>query len=263
MRVVGAIAEPVPPSVIVTGGADGIGRAIALRFRLGGFRVHICDNRASAVEQMAIEHPEIRGTIADVGDRADVARVIAEATAWMGPAGVLVNNVGVSGPHAALEDISATDWDRTFRVNVSGTFQCMQALVPAMKARRAGVIINISTASTRTRLPARAAYVASKYAVEGLTLNAARELGPWGIRCNAILPGIMNNARMDSIIAVRAEQEGRAPAEIEGDYLRCVSLRQRTEPRDVAEMAFFLASEAGARVTGELVSVSGNLEWEE
>lgn len=250
-------------AAVITGGADGIGRAIAQRFLASGFKVHVCDNREDAIVAVTAEHPEIRGTVGDVGKAEDVARIFAEAESWMGPVTVLVNNVGIGGPRAAIEDIASDDWKESFRVNVAGTLYCMQAVIPAMKARRSGAIVNVSTASTRTRLPLRTAYVASKFAVEGLTLNAARELGPFGIRCNAILPGIMNNARMDSIIASRAQAEGRSPADIEQDYLRCVSLRQRTNPEDVAEMALFLASPAGARVTGELLSVSGNLEWEE
>ncbi len=255
--------DAVPTSVIVTGGADGIGAAIALRFLRGGHKVHICDVRADAIERMLADNVGLRGGVADVADKEAVDALVEEAVAWMGPVGVLVNNVGVGGPRAGIEDISATDWENVCRINVTGALYCMQAVIPAMKARRSGVIVNVSTASTRTCLPNRTPYVASKYALEGLTLNAARELGPWNIRCNAILPGIMNNARMDAIIAQRAEESGRSARDIEEDFLRCVSLRCRTEPEDVAETAWFLATDAAARVTGERISVSGNLEWEE
>jgi NAD(P)-dependent dehydrogenase (short-subunit alcohol dehydrogenase family) len=248
--------------VLITGGADGIGKAIALRFLSAGMRVHVCDMRREAVEAVCVEHGAISASVADVGVADDVMRLFAEAGKTLGTIDVLVNNVGIGGPRAPIEQIAIDEWERTFAVNVGGTLRCMQAAIPQMKARRSGAIINISTASTRTRLPSRTAYVASKFAVEGLTLNAARELGPFGIRCNAILPGIMNNARMDGIIATRAAAEGRDAAEIEQEYLGSVSLRCRTEPEDVAEAAFYLASAAAARVTGELLSVSGNLEWE-
>ena len=181
----------------------------------------------------------------------------------MGSPTALINNVGIGGAHAPIEDVAADDWNKVFQVNVSGALYCMQTVIPGMKRNGAGTIINISTGSTRTALPYRTPYVASKYALEGLTLNAARELGPFGIRCNAVLPGLMDNARMDGIIAARAVREGREPTEIEADLLRYVSLRSRTKPEDVAATVAYLTSEDAAMVTGELIAVSGNLEWEE
>ncbi|MGH6962859.1 MAG: SDR family oxidoreductase [Phenylobacterium sp.] len=249
--------------VVVTGAADGIGRAIAEGFLKAGRQVHICDIRADALRAAVAESPGLRGTVADVGQRAAVSEVFEAARGWMGEVDVLVNNVGIGGPRGPIEEIDPDAWAESFRVNVAGALYGMQTVIPEMKARRRGAIVNISTASTRTGLPMRTPYVASKTALEGLTRNAARELGPWGIRCNALLPGIMDNARMDGLIAARAAREGRAPAEIEADYLRFVSLRARTRPEDVADAAVFLASEAAARITGEIISVSGNLEWEE
>jgi NAD(P)-dependent dehydrogenase (short-subunit alcohol dehydrogenase family) len=249
--------------VVVTGGADGIGRAIAEAFLSSGRPVHICDVRADALRVALAESPGLSGTVADVGDRAAVAGVYEAARAAMGEVHVLVNNVGVGGPRGPIELIDPVDWAECFRINVAGALYGMQAVIPEMKARKSGVIINISTASTRTALPMRTPYVASKTALEGLTRNAARELGPWNIRCNALLPGIMDNARMDGLIAARAEREARSSADVEADYLRFVSMRARIRPDDVAQSAVFLASDGAARVTGEILGVSGNLEWEE
>jgi NAD(P)-dependent dehydrogenase (short-subunit alcohol dehydrogenase family) len=132
-----------------------------------------------------------------------------------------------------------------------------------LKANGGGSIINFSTCSTRTGIPFRAPYIASKAGVEGLTRNAARELGPFGIRCNAILPGIINNERFNFIVARNAAATGRSAAEIEHDYLKYVSLRTKVELPELAEMVLFLASDAGKKITGELIAVSGNMEWEE
>ena len=250
-------------SVLVTGGGDSVGRVMAERFLARGDNVHICDVRADALAATLAANPAMRGTPADVGKPAELARVFEDATSWLGDIAVLVNNVGIGGPRAAIEDITLGDWDRTFAVNVTAMLHAMQRVIPGMKRLGGGAIVNFSTGSTRTRLPNRTAYVASKYAVEGLTLNAARELGPHGIRVNAILPGMIDNARMQGIIAAKSRESGRSEQSIEADYLRYISLRQKTQPDDLANMVLFLASDAGRLVTGELIAVSGNLEWED
>lgn len=249
-------------TVLVTGGADSVGRVMAERFLRRGDRVHVCDVRADALNETLAANPNMRGTVANVGDPRAVERVFAEAAGWMGGISVLVNNVGIAGPRAPMEDISYTDWDQTIAVNLSGMFYCMKHAIPGMKRNRHGAIVNFSSGSTRTRLPLRAPYIASKAAVEGLTLNAARELGPFNIRCNAILPGMINNARMQRIINANAEAAGRTPADIEAEYLKYISMRTKIEPDEIADMVLFLASDAARKVTGELISVSGNCEWE-
>jgi NAD(P)-dependent dehydrogenase (short-subunit alcohol dehydrogenase family) len=256
-------ANAVAETVLVTGGADSVGRVMAEAFAARGDRVHICDVRADALAATLAVNPAMRGTLADVGDSASLDRVIAEATGWLGDISVLVNNVGIGGPRAMIGDITLDDWNRTFAVNVTAMLHAMQCVVPGMKRRGGGAIVNFSTGSTRTRLPGRTAYVASKFAVEGLTLNAARELGPHKIRVNAILPGMIDNARMQGIIAAKSQETGRSPDSIEADYLRFISLRAKTQPADLAAMVLFLASDAGRIITGELIAVSGNLEWED
>ncbi len=131
-----------------------------------------------------------------------------------------------------------------------------------MKARREGSIVNISTGSVRTLPPNRSVYNASKWGVEGLTKTLARELGPWGVRVNAIQPGMVNNERMRGIVRRIADQEGRPPSEVEEEFLQFISMRCKVEPEDIAEMAVFLASEAASRVTGQVIAVDGHIEWE-
>ena len=165
-------------TVVVTGGADSVGRVTAERFLARGDRVHICDVRPEALEETLAANPGMTGTLANVGDHDSVARVFRDAAVAMGDVSVLINNVGIAGPRAAIEDISLQDWEESLRVNLSGMFFCMQQAIPGMKRRGGGAIVNFSTGSTRTRLPFRTPYVVSKFGVEGLTLNAARELGP-------------------------------------------------------------------------------------
>lgn len=248
-------------NVIVTGGADSVGRVMAERFLARGDKVHICDVNAEAVAQTLAANPGMRGTVANVGDAAAVEKVFADA-AWMGDVTVLVNNVGIGGPRGAIEDTDYAEWDACININLNGMFYCIKNAVPAMKRQQRGVIINFSTGSTRTRLPLRSAYVASKAGVEGLTLNLARELGPFNIRCNAILPGMINNARMQGIVRANAAAQGRTPEEVEAEYLKYISMHTKIEPSELADMVLFLASEGACKVTGELISVSGNSEWE-
>lgn len=249
-------------NVLITGGADSVGRAIAEAFAARGDSVHVCDVNGEALVRMLAANPSIKGTLASVDDPLAVRQVMADS-AWMGDVTVLVNNVGIGGPRANIEDIDVSLWQKTMDVNVGGMLYCMQQVIPAMKARRRGAIINFSTGSTRTRLPMRTAYVASKFAVEGLTLNAARELGPFNIRCNAVLPGAINNARMRQIMSDRADALKQPLDEVTQDVLKYISMRTMVELSEIADMVLFLASEAAKKVTGELISVSGNVEWEE
>ena len=138
----------------------------------------------------------------------------------------------------------------------------MRALVPGMRRRGGGTIVNISTASTVTGLPGRSAYVASKWALEGLTRTLARELGPDNIRVNAIRPGFMDTERMRGLIARGAEKRGISVAELEKEALGFISLRTKIQPREIGEMAFFLASGAARHITGQIIGVDGNAEWE-
>jgi NAD(P)-dependent dehydrogenase (short-subunit alcohol dehydrogenase family) len=250
------------PSVMVTGAGDSVGRVIAERYLAAGAHVHICDVRPDALEATLAANPAMGGTLCDVADRQAVDRLFADAEARQPPVDILVNCVGIGGPRGDLETLEDEAWLSTFAVNVHGLFHMMRRAIPAMKAARRGAIVNFSTGSTRTRLPARSAYVASKYAVEGLTLNAARELGPFGVRCNAILPGIIDNARMRAIMEQRARAEGIAVADIEADYLRYVSMRTKVSPGELADTVLYLCSDAASKITGELIAVSGNLEWE-
>ncbi|MBL0422719.1 SDR family oxidoreductase [Ramlibacter sp. AW1] len=252
-----------PENVLVTGGADSVGRVIAEAFAARGDRVHICDVDGAALARTLAENPALRGTVASVADAAQVDRVFEEARAGMGEVSVLVNNVGIGGPRAAIEDITPADWTRTLDTNLTGMLHAMQRAIPAMKAKRHGVIVNFSSASTRTRLPMRTAYVVSKMAVEGLTLNAARELGPFNVRCNAVLPGPIDNARMRGIVRAKADAEGRSVDEVQAEMLRFISMRCMVQPAEIADMVLFLASDAARKVTGELISVSGNAEWED
>lgn len=249
--------------VLVTGAGDSVGRAIAERFLQKGARVHICDVRGDAVAATLAANPGMSGSVTDVGVRVEVDALFAEVRANVGDLTILVNVVGMAGPRAAIEDIDEDEWDKTIGVNLSGMFYTMKRAVPMLKANGGGSIVNFSTCSTRTGIPFRAPYIASKAGVEGLTKNSARELGPSGIRVNAILPGIINNDRFRFIVQRNVDATGRSFDDIENDYLKYVSLRCKVELSEFADMVEFITSDAGKKITGEIIAVSGNMEWEE
>lgn len=249
-------------SVVVTAGAGGAGRVISTTFADAGARVLTCDLDPHAVAQFGAARPDIAVLEGDVSDEQTVERIFAEAERRHGPVDVLVNNVGIAGPTAAVEDISTADWARSLNANLTSHFLCARRAVPRMKARRSGLIVNISSGSAKTGLPLRLPYVVTKGAILSLTTNLARELGPHGIRVNAILPGAIRGERIQRVIASKAEALGVPAAEYERDLLRYVSLRTMVEPEDIAAMIVFLASPAGCRITGQLIGVDGNVEYE-
>ena len=251
-----------PQRVIVTAGGSGIGRAIAERFLAAGALVHICDIAPDTLDAARAAHDGLRGTVADIGVPGEVEKLVTEAAGWMGGVDVLVNNAGIGGPRAALEDISYDDWDRTITVNLSGMFYCIKNVAPLMKAQKSGCIVNISTASAKVALPLRSPYVASKVGVLGLTHTVAREYGPFGIRCNAISPGLIDNERGRNILANQAKERGVPFEEAEQDFLEFISLRAWIDPAEVGDLAVFLASHAGRHITGQNIGMDGNVEWE-
>lgn len=249
-------------NVIVTGGGDGIGRAICERFLDAGAQVHVLEIDPDHLASVTDSHERVRGTLGDAADPEDIDRVVDDASSWMGPVDVLVNNAGIAGPRAPLEELTDEDWDRVMRVNLYGMFHTMRRLIPAMKARRSGSIVNISTGSVRSVPVDRSVYNVSKAAVEGLTRTMARELGPFNVRVNAVQPGMVDNARMRGVVQRIADQEGRSYDEVESGFLEFISMRCKIAPREIADMVLFLASARAAHVTGQIIAVDGHLEWE-
>jgi NAD(P)-dependent dehydrogenase (short-subunit alcohol dehydrogenase family) len=248
-------------SVLITAGAGGAGLGIAREFLKAGARVTVCDIDAPAVERAASEG--LLATCIDIASEASVDAVFALAEREHGPVQVLINNAGIAGPTARVEDVSTADWERTMAVNLTSHFLCIRRAVPAMKAAQEGCIINISSGSAKVGLPLRVPYVVSKGAVLSLTTTLARELGPDNIRVNAILPGAIRGDRMVRFISAKAEALGMDAAEYEQSLMRYISLRTTVDPEDIAAMALLLASHAGRRISGQCIGVDGNIEWEE
>ena len=248
--------------VLVTAGGSGIGRAIVDRFIAAGAHVHTCDVQKDFLKEVVSTNERVTASLADVGVPGEVETLVADAVDAMGGVDVLINNAGIGGPTAALEDISYADWDRTIGVNLNGMFYCIKNVAPHMKAQESGCIVNISTASAKVALPQRSPYVASKVGVLGLTHTVAREYGPFGIRCNAILPGLIDKERGRGIVARQAVERGISVDEREAEFLEFISLKCWIDPAEVGDLAVFLASDAGRHITAQEIGMDGNVEWE-
>lgn len=246
--------------VLVTAGAAGIGRAIAEAFLEAEARVHICDVSQQAIDAFAKDHPEVGVTLADVADEAAVDRLFEEAERSLDGLDVLVNNAGIAGPTGKVDEIDPDEWRRTIDIDLTGQFLIARRAVPLLRHAGGGLIVNISSVAGRLGYALRTPYAAAKWGVVGFTASLAKELGPEGIRVNAILPGIVRGDRIAQVIAARARSLGVSEAEVEQSYVEKVSLRCMVEPDDVAAMALLLAAPAGRNISGQALSVCGNVE---
>lgn len=248
------------PVALISGGAAGIGCAIARAFLADRYHVHVCDASAAHVESFLAACPPASATMADVADATQVERVFDDLVARYHRLDVLVNNAGIAGPTAHVEDIGITDWNECIAVDLNGTFYMTRLAVPLLKKSPSASIINIASTAALHGYPLRSAYAASKWAQVGLTRTWAMELGPDGIRVNAISPGSVEGPRIDAVIEREAGNRGLTPDQVRNVYLRQTSMRTFITADDVANMAVFLASEGAARVSGQVVAVDGYTE---
>ena len=200
------------------------------------------------------------GEVADVADQEQVDRLMTAAAARLGGLDVLVNNAGVAGPAAPVEDMDVDGWRRTLDVNLTGAFLCVRAAVPHLKAAGGGSIAIMSSNAGTMGLPYRAPYVATKWGLIGLVKTLAMELGPHGIRVNAVCPGDVEGERIRSVIALEAQNRGLTPDAVYAERVEAVSLRTMVTADDVASLILFACSEAGARISGQALLVDGNAE---
>ena len=249
------------PVALVTGAASGIGRAIAELLNAQGWRVFVCDADKAALLALQGEAPEIETSLCDVADPEGVGSLAARVLERTGGRlDLLVNNAGIAGKTGPLEEIDAQDWRRTIDVNVNGPFYFLKELVPAMKANGGGSIVNIASTAALFGYPNRTPYAASKWAIVGLTKTLAMELGPFGIRVNAICPGSVEGPRIDGVIERDAAKRGLSAEAMRQIYEGQVSLRRFVSADDIAHMCAFLASREGHMVSGQIIAVDGHTE---
>ena len=246
---------------LITGGATGIGLAIAQKLSFNGATVWICDVNQKHIDSLSASDPSIRGVVADAGVESDVGRlfktVLEESN---GKLDILVNNAGIAGPNGPLEDLELHDWNETLRVNLVSTFLCCRKALPVMKKQRSGSIVNLSSTAGTHGYPLRTPYASAKWGIIGLTKSVAMEVGSFGIRVNAICPGAVSGPRMDRVIAAEAQTRGIDPELVREQFVSQTSLKCFVETEDIAQMALFICSDLGAKISGQALSVDGNTE---
>ncbi len=246
--------------VLITAGAAGIGRTMVETFLENGASVHICDIDEAGLTACREALPGLGTTVTDVSDSAQVTQLFEEAKAHLGGLDVLVNNAGISGPTGPVEELTPEGWDKTMAVNIHSQFYCARLAVPLLKAAGGGSIINLSSTAGLLGYPLRSPYAAAKWAVIGFTKTLAMELGQFCIRVNAICPGPVDSPRMDRVIAAESQAMGKTEENIRNTYYRQISLQSFVTTQDIANMALFLCSSAGQKISGQAVTVDGNTE---
>jgi NAD(P)-dependent dehydrogenase (short-subunit alcohol dehydrogenase family) len=250
-------------SAIVTGAGRGIGKATALKFAREGADVLVPDLDLATSEQTAAEIRALgrKGVSMqmDATRLTDIQRMVEIALREFGKIDILVNNAGRTIVRRMLE-ITEAEWDQTQALNAKATFFCLQAVAREMVKHRSGVILNAASISGRSGKPTLVDYCASKFAVIGITQSAALALAPYGIRVNAVAPGIVDTDMWVSIDEEWSALEGKPAGSVKASRVAAIPLGRIEAPEDVANLYTFLASDEASYITGQTYNVCGGLQ---
>lgn len=239
--------------VIVTAGASGIGLEIAKAFRDEGARVWICDLTSGTIDG-------ISSAVCDVSNRNQVGDFFNTAVEDMGGLDCLVNNAGIAGPTARIEDVDPADWDQCLNICLTGQFNFARLAMPHLRQSANPSMANLSSLAGRVGFAQRTAYAAAKWGVIGLTKSLSIEGGPDGIRVNAILPGLVAGDRQKRVLTAKAEAKGITYAEMEAEAFSYTSIKDYVEPTQIADQIVYLASSRARTISGQAISVCGDTQ---
>jgi NAD(P)-dependent dehydrogenase (short-subunit alcohol dehydrogenase family) len=248
---------------VVTGATRGIGWRLALDFAADGGLVVATGRNAEALGKLEREIAGAGGQVLPV--RADLAKLdqcrmlIERALEKWGRIDVLVNNLGITGAHKSVKDLTPEEWQEALDTNLNSVYGCCHYAVGSMMEKRSGAIVNISSTGTKMRSPFRAAYVATKMGMVGLSKVLAQELGPYGIRVNVVSPGFVDGERSDEAQALMAKNEGVSKDEVRRRILALSPLNRSVPPADISSMVRYLASDLGRSLTGQDIDVAAGM----
>ena len=244
--------------VLITAGAAGIGREIARAFAATGAKIFTCDIDDKGLDALAKEIPGLTAQRCDMASRAEIERMVPAALRALGGLDVLVNNAGIAGLTLPVDQYPADDWDKVVAVNLTAMFDVCRLAIPALKQSNSGVIVNLSSIAGRYGFANRSPYAATKWAVIGLTKTLAIELGEWGIRANAIAPGTVEGDRIVRVFQGRSQLSGRSLAEVKDEAMAQQSIKAMIDPKDIAQLAVFLASPAAKSISGQVIPIDND-----
>ena len=245
---------------IVTGGANGIGAAVARGFVARGGKIVIVDRDAASGEALAASlGASALFRTADVTKAADVAAYVKAAQDRFGAIDCFHNNAGIEGRVARIAEYDEAVFDQIMAVNVKGVFLGLRHVLPVMIAAGRGAVVNTASIAGLVGSPGMAVYSASKHAVNGLTKSVAGEVGPHGIRVNAVCPGFVKTGMQTREIEWEAKLRGVTPERVVDDYIAATPLGRLETPEDVADVVTFLCSDSARFMTGQGINVTGGV----
>jgi NAD(P)-dependent dehydrogenase (short-subunit alcohol dehydrogenase family) len=246
--------------VLVTAGGSGIGREIVRAFSANGASVFVCDIDPNALKALEGEIAGVKTGLCDVSKRQDIERMITECVGAIGGLDVLVNNAGISGPTAPVEEMDPEEWEKVMAVDLTGTFNVTRVAIPHLKKSEAGVIINMSSVAGRFGYANRSPYCTAKWGLIGFTKTLSIELGEHGIRANAILPGAVDGPRIQRVFEGRAKVSGKSLDQVRKEAMAVQSLKRMVDPKDIAALALFLASDAAKSISGQMLPIDNDMQ---
>ncbi|AQZ81383.1 SDR family oxidoreductase [Acinetobacter calcoaceticus] len=244
--------------VFISAGGSGIGRCIAEAFLNNDDEVFVCDINAQRLEQFQKDYPKLHTHACDLAEPEQIKLMFAEAIQKLGHIDVLVNNTGISGPTIAADELSFDDWNTVINLNLNSTFLITQLAIPLLKQSGAGVIINMSSIAGRLGYPYRLAYSTSKWGLIGFTKTLSMELGADNIRVNAILPGAVDGDRVQRVLQARADVAQSSLEKVTQNALKNQSLKYFVNPKHIADLCLFLASDSGRSISGQILPIDGD-----
>ena len=244
--------------VLVTAGANGIGRAIAEAFVREGAKVHTCDVDETALAALRKSQPGITASVCDVSNRTQVATLFDDAIKALGGLDCLVNNAGIAGPTGRIDEINPEDWDRCLEIDLTGQFNCARLAIPHLRKSKNASMMNVSSLAGKTGFAMRAPYAAAKWGVIGFTKSAAIELGGDGIRVNALLPGLVAGDRQRRVLEAKSQARGISFKEMEATAFSYTSIKEYVTPEQLADLVVFTASPRGRTISGQSLAVCGD-----
>jgi len=230
--------------VLVTAGASGIGKEMD----------------TTALQTAAKEIPGLLIQVCDISRRQDIERMVPAAVAALGALDVLVNNAGISGPTAPVEEMNPDALEKVMQVDLTGTFNVTRMAIPHLKKSSAGAIINMSSVAGRFGYANRSPYCTAKWGLIGFTKTLSIELGAHGVRANAILPGAVGGARIEKVFEGRAQATHESLEEIRKEAMAVQSIKRLVDPKDIAALAVFLASDAAKSISGQMLPIDNDMQ---